>query len=150
MNHCRMASCIDTSSSTKGCRRRESRGYNVSDCFGQSTLDRIALSVHRVISHRILLAVRIVPISWILDLEHHLVACSTLTRKKTVGEDTFPDTGTREDTTRQGSNCYPASHVGTVQANVAKHTRLSPKSCPAYNFRPVDLPSLFLSPTQPS
>ena len=52
-------------------------------------MDGITLSVHRgtvIMSQLILLVMRVVPISWIPDLESHLAACSTLARRQDVGK----------------------------------------------------------------
>ena len=50
----------------------------------QGTVDCIIFSMRRGVPHRVILALRLVPISWILDLESHLVACSTLARGQDV------------------------------------------------------------------
>lgn len=97
-----------SSSSTTTCRRRKRRRCN--DCVVQGTVDGIMFSMRRGIPHRILLAVCCVPISWIPDLERHLVACSTLARRLNV-EKALSQTRALVKIQNKGSKCYRRSHV---------------------------------------
>lgn len=83
------------------------------DRFVQGIMDGITLSVHRgtvIMSQLILLVMRVVPISWIPDLERHLVACSTLARRQDV-EKAIYQTRALVKIQNKGSKCYLRGHV---------------------------------------